>query len=115
MDEGSCRAAGARAHEPFTQLFEREHGEREGDYEEPDDKGNRRGAEERVAPRRVGDQRDEQDLRRDPGEDQLVAHEAAGEQRLAFASAEEDVRDLHDYDGAEAGGRGLEIEWVACS
>ena len=37
MDEGSCRAAGA--HEPFTQLFEREHGEREGDDEEPDDEG----------------------------------------------------------------------------
>ena len=49
---------------------------------------------------RVDDQRNEQDLRRDAGEDELVAHEAAGEHRLAFAAAEEDVHDLHDDDGA---------------
>ena len=33
-------------------------------------------------------------------------------QRPAVAAAEEDVRDLHDDDGAEAGGGGLQIERV---
>ena len=79
LDGGSCGAAGAGAHEPFAQLLEREHPEREGHDEEPDGEPNRRGAEEGIAPRRVVDQRDERDLGRDAGEDQLVAEEAAGE------------------------------------
>lgn len=72
----------------------------------------RRGAEEGVAPGRVVDQQDERDLGGDAGDDEFVAEKAERECGAAVAAAEEDVRDLHDHDGAETGGRGLKIERV---
>jgi glycogen phosphorylase len=44
LDEGSCGAAGAGAHNPFAQLFERDHAERERHDEEPDGWRDRRSA-----------------------------------------------------------------------
>jgi hypothetical protein len=52
----------ASAHDPFPHFFRDEHHGREGQNEEPRTGADRRGFEDRIAERRVADQRDQRDV-----------------------------------------------------
>lgn len=85
----------------------------EGKHEQPYLPADRRGADEGVPQRRVGDEPNEYDLQCDTAEDQRIAMQADRENRADVAAAEKHVCDLHDDDGGQAGGRRLQVQPVA--
>src|SRR6516164_9795494 len=107
----SCTQSSPCQH--FTKFVQPQHSHREGDDQEPNRSRQSGCGEEPVSQRRVVDKQNEHEFEEYPRQNQSVAEGAERERRRPVTAAEEDVRYLHDNDGAETRRGGLPVKGIA--
>src|SRR5512135_1424961 len=100
------------AGQPLAQLLQDEHARREWNDEGPDLFSDGSRSEESISPWGVVDQQEDGDFRYHAQNDQRIAEKPGGKDRSGRASAHEHVHDLQHDDGAQAGGRGLQVQGI---